>query len=160
MLKKLRKDEKGFTLVELMTVVIIIGILVAIAVPQFARQTDKARNSRAQAELQSMKTIIEVWAQDTAHGNSKYPDSTQIVAALNDGGIEWDELADPWGNGYGYNVATDRKSYTLATKGVNGTKNDADDISVTNTINPTIEAVNITATSSSGSSLTPTALAW
>lgn len=51
LLKKLQKNQKGFTLIELMIVVGIIGILVAIAAPNFSRYQSKARQSEAKIAL-------------------------------------------------------------------------------------------------------------
>ena len=54
MFKKLRKNEKGFTLAELLIVVAIIGVLVAISIPIFTSQLEKAREATDQANLRSL----------------------------------------------------------------------------------------------------------
>jgi len=69
MLKKFRKDQKGFTLIELLIVVAIIGILAAIAIPQFASYRQKAYNSAAQSDLKNLKTGMEAYYAD----NQNYP---------------------------------------------------------------------------------------
>jgi len=64
MLKKFRKNEKGFTLIELLIVVAIIGILAAIAIPQFASYRSKAFDSSSQSDLKTMKTSLESYYTD------------------------------------------------------------------------------------------------
>jgi len=61
----LSKKEKGFTLIELMIVVAIIGILAAIAIPQFSSYRIKAFNSAAQADLRNIMTAQEGAYADT-----------------------------------------------------------------------------------------------
>jgi type IV pilus assembly protein PilA len=58
------KNQKGFTLVELMIVVAIIGILAAIAIPQFAAYRQRAFNSSAQSDVRNTKTAQEVLQAD------------------------------------------------------------------------------------------------
>jgi len=68
------KKEKGFTLIELMIVVAIIGILASIAIPQFASYRIKAFNAAAQADLHSIQSAAEVFFND----NSYYPFTTAV----------------------------------------------------------------------------------
>ncbi|AJE03401.1 type IV pilin protein [Geobacter pickeringii] len=64
MLQKLR-SKKGFTLIELLIVVAIIGILAAIAIPQFTAYRAKSYNSAAQSDLRNFKTAMEAAYTDT-----------------------------------------------------------------------------------------------
>ncbi len=59
MLKNLRKSEKGFTLIELLIVVAIIGILAAIAIPQFSAYRMRGYNSTGLSDLRNAKTAQE-----------------------------------------------------------------------------------------------------
>jgi len=67
MLTKLsRKNEKGFTLIELMIVIAIIGILAAIAIPQFSAYRKRAYNSAANSDLKTACTAQEAYYVDNA----------------------------------------------------------------------------------------------
>ena len=55
------KAEKGFTLVEILIVVVILGILAAIVIPQFTSASTEAKESALQSDLQSMRSQIELY---------------------------------------------------------------------------------------------------
>lgn len=72
----MRKEEKGFTLIELLVVVAIIGILAAIAIPQFSEYRKKAFDARAKSDLHNLATAEEAYFAE----NETYTD----VATLGD----------------------------------------------------------------------------
>ena len=63
-MNKFRKTEEGFTLIELMIVIAIIGILAAIAIPQFSAYRQRSFNSAAQADLRNATTAQEAYFVD------------------------------------------------------------------------------------------------
>ncbi len=64
--RHLQKDENGFTLIELMVVVLIIAILIAIAIPTFLGAQDRARDRGAQSDLRNAITAAKTIATDDA----------------------------------------------------------------------------------------------
>lgn len=69
MFTKIRTNEKGFTLIELLIVVAIIGILAAIAIPQFAAYRQRGYNAAAVSDLKNFRTSLEAYYAD----NQFYP---------------------------------------------------------------------------------------
>jgi prepilin-type N-terminal cleavage/methylation domain-containing protein len=58
---KQRRNQKGFTLIELMIVVAIIGILAAIAIPQFASYRAKSYNTASVSDVRNLRTDLEAY---------------------------------------------------------------------------------------------------
>ena len=61
-----KKNEKGFTLIELMIVIAIIGILAAIAIPQFSAYRTRSYNSSAQSDVRNIATAQEAYYVDAS----------------------------------------------------------------------------------------------
>ncbi len=78
MLQKMRNNDKGFTLIELMIVIAIIGILAAIAIPNFVSYRQRSYNSAAQSDLKNAMTTQEAYFVDEARYSS---DSGRLVTA-------------------------------------------------------------------------------
>lgn len=80
-MKANRARSRAFTLVEILIVVVILGILAAIVVPQFTNAANDARGGNIQTQLQTLQNQIELFA---ARNNGNYPDLS----------ADWDDLLD------------------------------------------------------------------
>jgi len=74
------RREKGFTLIELMVVIVIIAILAAVALPNFMGATEKARESAVRSAVKTIQTAIEMYA--TEHSGTYTNDITAYTAYL------------------------------------------------------------------------------
>ncbi len=105
--------ESGFTLIELMVVVIILGILAGLVVPRIMERPGEAKQTKARLQIQSLETALKLYKLD----NGRYPDTEQGLEALvqvPDSGVipnKWREGGylekgrlplDPWGNQFIY----------------------------------------------------------
>ena len=104
------RNQRGFTLIEIMVVVIIIGLLAAVVVPQFLGNVDKARVAKAKQDIQALETALTMYKLD----NFTFPTNEEGLKALvekpNDpnvknwrvGGYLKHLPNDPWQNPYVY----------------------------------------------------------
>lgn len=89
-MRKMLKSEAGFTLVELLIVLMVLGILATIAIPRFADMKGKANLVKAKTELKQVQTALELYYAE----NSAYPaDDAAFKAALDDYVLN-DDLTD------------------------------------------------------------------
>lgn len=137
-----RSLQGGFSLIEIMVVVIIIGLLASIVAPAVLDRADDARLQKVQADFKAIQTALKLYRID----NYVYPSSAQGLEALvekptvapeprnwKQGGY-LDELPrDPWGEPYQYLSPADDREYDIYTRGADGVTGGEDqnaDISV------------------------------
>lgn len=99
-LSRIRKNRKGFTLIEIMIVVLIIGILLAIAVPNFITARDTARAKSCVSNLKQIDAAKQQWAMD----NKKLGTDTPVDADLSPTYIKGTMPACPSGGTYTINA--------------------------------------------------------
>jgi type IV pilus assembly protein PilA len=90
--------EEGFTLVELLVVMLILGILAAIAIPSFFNQRDKARDADAKASARTAQTAMETFATDNqgSYAGADAADLNAIEETLPDAGLTVTSDADTY----------------------------------------------------------------
>jgi general secretion pathway protein G len=125
----MRNRQSGFTLIEIMVVVVILAVLGALVVPKILENVDKARVTRAQSDIRAIQTALDLYRLD----NFKYPTTEQGLQALvkqpvdptitnyRSGGYLPSVPKDPWNNPYQYvNPGSDGRDYEITTYGRDG----------------------------------------
>jgi general secretion pathway protein G len=120
---------RGFTLIEIMVVVVILGILAAIIVPKLADQPDKARVAKAQQDIRALESALQLYKLD----NFYYPSTQQGLEALvtnpsgdpparnyKSGGYIPRLPKDPWGTAYQYLSPGVKGDYDVFSYGADG----------------------------------------
>ena len=114
----MKQKTQGFTLIEVMVVVVILGILAAIIAPKVMDRPDTARLVKAKTDIRAIESALNLYKLD----NFNYPGTDEGLEALIPKYIE--RLAnDPWGNAYLYlspGLHGDMDVYTLGADGQPG----------------------------------------
>lgn len=126
------KQQSGFTLIEIIVVVVIIGLLAAVVAPNFLGKVGQAQRSAAAADIKSIESALSLYKLD----NFKYPSTSEGLEALvsNPGSAKnWnqylkDKPTDPWGNEYQYlSPGQKNKDFDIWSNGADGAAGGTDD---------------------------------
>ena len=126
-----QSDYRGFTLIELMVVIVILGILAGLIVPRIMGRPEEAKQLKAKMQIESLETALKLYKLD----NGMYPDTEQGLLAL----IEQPETGivpknwrkqgylekgrfpkDPWGNEFVYLSPGAHGDYDIISYGADG----------------------------------------
>ncbi|MBU2955977.1 type II secretion system major pseudopilin GspG [Marinobacter sp. F3R08] len=140
-----RNYSRGFTLIEIMVVMVILGLLVAIVAPNIMGRSDQAKVTVAETQLSNIANALDLYRLDNSH----YPSTQQGLEALvskpsgnpepknwNKDGYLKSVPQDPWGSEYQYISPGTEGAYDLYSYGSDGQEggdDDAADISVWDT---------------------------
>jgi len=137
MIKRTSKAAKGFTLLEVMIVLVIIGIIASMVVPNLMGSQDTARSQKAVIDIGSLETVLAMYRSQ----NYNYPTTEQGLDALvtetdveplprrfPEGGFIKRLPKDPWGNDYQLLNPGEHGKMDIFTMGPDGEQGTEDDI--------------------------------
>jgi general secretion pathway protein G len=119
-----RRGRGGFTLIELMVVIVILGLLMAVVVPRLVSSTDDAKVAAAKTQIHSFRMALDMYK--LKFGN--YPKTSEGLDALINNGkqnlLQEDTIPpDPWGNPYQYTCpGTQGHEFEIVSFGEDGAK--------------------------------------
>lgn len=126
-----KTDSRGFTLIELMVVIVILGILAGLIIPRIMGRPEEAKQVKAKIQIESLETALNLYKLD----NGAYPDTEQGLQALIEkpetgrlpkkwrkgGYLEKGRLPkDPWGNDFIYLSPGAHGDYDIISNGYDG----------------------------------------
>jgi general secretion pathway protein G len=135
--RRFRHEDAGFTLIEIMVVIIILGLLATLVIPNITGYTEKAKREKARADLASLEGALDLFKAD----NGFYPTTEQGLESLAvkpttgripnkwlEGGYFKKGLPlDPWGNRYVYFAPGRRgEAYEILSVGADGQESEDD----------------------------------
>ena len=133
-MKKVRQKKNtqaGFTLIELMVVIVILGLLAGVIIPRFMGETDKAKVATTKMQIASLESALKMYKLD----NGSYPSTEQGLQALVEtptagnlptnwrkgGYLEKGKVPkDPWKNDYIYICPGSHGDFDLSSYGADG----------------------------------------
>jgi general secretion pathway protein G len=139
-MKKVRQKKNtqaGFTLIELMVVIVILGLLAGVIIPRFMGETDKAKVATTKMQIASLESALKMYKLD----NGSYPSTEQGLQALVEaptagnlptnwrkgGYLEKGKVPkDPWKNDYIYICPGSHGDFDLSSLGADGERFDKD----------------------------------
>lgn len=128
--------RRGFSLIELLLVLVILAVLAAVVAPRFASRSEQARVTAAETDISHLSTALGAFEVD----NGRYPTTEEGIEALVEKPsgldtwrqpyIERDVPEDPWGNPYEYRYPGRNNTYgfDLYSRGPDGQEGTEDDI--------------------------------
>ena len=125
-MSRYKRRERGFTLIEVLIVMVILGLLAALVGPRMFGKVGKSRQEAAKAQIALFETALDMYRLDT----SKYPTTDEGLQALRSkpSGMErWDGPylpknipLDPWGHAYQYRSPGEHGDYDIISLGADG----------------------------------------
>ena len=122
-----RRSERGFTLMEMLVVLVLIGLIAAVAIPQISRLLGSAKSKAARIQLETLSRSLSFYQLD----NGAFPTAQQGLAILWERPANlptWNgpyvrterQLDDPWGRPLLYRTTAENRAFTLTTLGADG----------------------------------------
>ena len=132
-MRKVLYSKKGFTLIEILIVMVILGLLAALVGPKMFGKVGKSRQKAAKAQISLLETSLDTFRLDMG----RYPTSDEGLEALRTkpaDSTKWDGPyipkkvpLDPWGNPYEYQLPGENGEYDLTSFGADGTADGEDE---------------------------------
>ena len=131
-----RRRQSGFTLLEIVIVMILVAGLLAFVGPKIFEQMGKAKSSEAKIRIQQLAGNIELYRLEVG----RFPENLQALVKQPSGVEKWNgpygrdtDLKDAWGNDYRYTVPGQSKPYDIVSLGADGKEGgDGENRDVTN----------------------------
>jgi general secretion pathway protein G len=124
--RTLRDAQRGFTLVEMLVVITIIGLIMALVGPRVLNYLSESKIKAAKIQIQSFSSALDLFYLDvgrypsTADGLSALVKPPGTLAAWNGPYLKGSVPADPWGHPYLYRSPGERSAYQIISYGADG----------------------------------------